>query len=117
MLSSIVIQFIHIYIIVTVFIILFIKKQYYEYKKEEEEKENIAELEYKFQFYSDKIFYLTVFKILFKHKLLTNFVDFDKMMEDAFILYDEDHVFRNECYKHGIRRRFIDYMEENKKTK
>ena len=84
MLSSIVTQIIHIYIIVTVFIILFIKKKYYEYKKEEEEKENIAELEYKFQFYSDKIFYLTVFKILFKNKMLTNFVDFDKMMEDAF---------------------------------
>jgi hypothetical protein len=116
MLSSIVTQFIHIYIIVTVFIILFIKKQYYEYKKEEEE-ENIAELEYKFQFYSDNIFYLTVFKILFKNKMLTKFVDFDKMMEEAFILYDEDRVFRNECYKHGIRRRFIDYMEENKKTK
>ena len=116
MLSSIVTQFIHIYIIVTVFIILFIKKKYYEYKKEEEE-ENIAELEYKFQFYSDTIFYLTVFKILFKNKMLINFVDFDKMMEEAIILYDEDRLFHNECYKHGIRRRFIDYMKENKKIK
>ena len=117
MLSSIVTQFIHIYIIVTVFIILFIKKKYYEYKKEEEEKENISELEYKFQFYSDSIFYLTVFKILFKNKMLTKFVDFDKMMEEALIVYDEDRLFRNECYKHGIRPRFLDYMEENKKTK
>ena len=117
MLSSMVTKFINIYIIVTVFIILFIKKKYYEYKKEEEEEERIFDLEYKFQFYSDKIFYLTVFKILFKNKMLTNFVEFDKMMEEAFILYDEDHVFRNECYKHGIRRRFLEYMEENKKTR
>ena len=121
MLSSMVTKFINIYIIVTVFIILFIKKKYYEYKKEEEEQEQeeerIFDLEYKFQFYSDKIFYLTVFKILFKNKMLTNFVEFDKMMEEAFILYNEDHVFRNECYKHGIRRRFLEYMEENKKTR
>jgi hypothetical protein len=74
-------------------------------------------MEYKFQFYSDKIFYLTVFKILFKNDLLKPFVDIDKMMEDAFELYESnDCLFRDECYKHGIRRRFIEFMKENKKN-
>jgi hypothetical protein len=106
------------FIVSTIFIIFIIKKKYYEYIKKEEEKEHIADLEYKFQFYSVNIFYMTVIKILIKHGFLKNFVNIDKMMEDAFELYDaEDSVFRDECYKHGIRRRFIDYMEENNKNK
>jgi hypothetical protein len=106
------------FIVSTIFIIFIIKKKYYEYIKKEEEKERISDLEYKFQFYSDNIFYMTVIKILIKIGFLKNFVNIDKMMEDAFELYDaEDSVFRDECYKHGIRRRFIDYMEENNKKK
>ena len=104
------------FIVYTIFIIFIIKRKYYEYIKKAEEKEHISDLEYKFQFYSDNIFYMTVIKILIKIGFLKNFVNIDKMMEDAFELYDaEDSVFRDECYKHGIRRRFIDYMEENKK--
>uniref|UniRef100_A0A6C0IHE5 Uncharacterized protein n=1 Tax=viral metagenome TaxID=1070528 RepID=A0A6C0IHE5_9ZZZZ len=104
------------FIVSTIFIIFIIKKKYYEYIKKEEEKERISDLEYKFQFYSDNIFYMTVIKILIKIGFLKNFVNIDKMMEDAFELYyAEDSVFRDECYKNGIRRRFIDYMEENKK--
>ena len=110
-------QIIHIYIIVSIFIIFIIKKKYYERKRHEQEKEEREELEYKFQFYSDKIFYLTVFKILYKNGLIKDFIDIEKMMEDAFVLYHEDSMFRNQCYKYGIRRRFIEYMEENKKNK
>ena len=110
-------QIINIYIIVSFFIIFIMKKKYYEYKRHEEEREEREELEYKFQFYSDKIFYLTVFKILYKNGLIKDFIDIEKMMEDAFVLYHEDSMFRNQCYKYGIRRRFVEYMEENKKNK
>ena len=117
MFSTLITQIIHIYIIVSIFIIFIMKKKYYEYKRHEEEREEREELEYKFQFYSDKIFYLTVFKILYKNGLIKDFIDIEKMMEDAFVLYHEDSIFRNQCYKYGIRRRFVEYMEENKKNK
>lgn len=120
MFSTVITQIINIYIIVSIFIIFIMKKKYYEYKRheeEKEEKEEREELEYKFQFYSDKIFYLTVFKILYKNGLIKDFIDIEKMMEDAFVLYHEDSMFRNQCYKYGIRRRFVEYMEENKKNK
>ena len=117
MFLTVITQIINIYIIVSIFIIFIMKKKYYEYKRHEEEKEEREELEYKFQFYSDKIFYLTVFKILYKNGLIKDFIDIEKMMEDAFVLYHEDSMFRNQCYKYGIRRRFIEYMEENKKNK
>ena len=117
MFSTVITQIINIYIIVSIFIIFIMKKKYYEYKRYEEEKEEREELEYKFQFYSDKIFYLTVFKILYKNGLIKDFIDIEKTMEDAFVLYHEDSMFRNQCYKYGIRRRFVEYMEENKKNK
>ena len=117
MFLTVITQIINIYIIVSIFIIFIMKKKYYEYKRHEEEKEELEELEYKFQFYSDKIFYLTVFKILYKNGLIKDFIDIEKMMEDAFVLYHEDSMFRNQCYKYGIRRRFVEYMEENKKNK
>ena len=117
MFLTVITQIINIYIIVSFFIIFIMKKKYYEYKRHEEEREEREELEYKFQFYSDKIFYLTVFKILYKNGLIKDFIDIEKMMEDAFVLYHEDSMFRNQCYKYGIRRRFVEYMEENKKNK
>ena len=117
MFLTVITQIINIYIIVSIFIIFIMKKKYYEYKRHEEEREELEELEYKFQFYSDKIFYLTVFKILYKNGLIKDFIDIEKMMEDAFVLYHEDSMFRNQCYKYGIRRRFVEYMEENKKNK
>lgn len=117
MFLTVITQIINIYIIVSIFIIFIMKKKYYEYKRHEEEREEREELEYKFQFYSDKIFYLTVFKILYKNGLIKDFIDIEKMMEDAFVLYHEDSMFRNQCYKYGIRRRFVEYMEENKKNK
>ena len=117
MFSTAITQILNIYIIASIFIIFIIKKKYYERKRHEEEKEEREELEYKFQFYSDKIFYLTVFKILYKNGLIKDFINIEKMMEDAFVLYHEDSMFRNQCYKYGIRRRFVEYMEENKKNK
>ena len=117
MFLTVITQIINIYIIVSFFIIFIMKKKYYEYKRHEEEREEREELEYKFQFYSDKIFYLTVFKILYKNGLIKDFIDIEKMMEDAYVLYHEDSMFRNQCYKYGIRRRFVEYMEENKKNK
>ena len=81
MFLTVITQIINIYIIVSIFIIFIMKKKYYEYKRHEEEREEREELEYKFQFYSDKIFYLTVFKILYKNGLIKDFIDILPVMK------------------------------------
>jgi len=112
--------------IIRLFIIFIIAKKYYTYKcdknkkKEEEEKEEeeyrILELEIKFKFYSDTIFYLTVSKILITNNLLDEYVNLDKMMDDSIELYNNNSNFCNECYKHGIKPRFLEYMKNYKKN-
>ena len=109
---------------VKLLIIFIIAKKYYEYNKEneakaleKEENRRIKDLEFRFKIHSDYVFYITVFKILVKNHLITEFINLDKMMEDTFILYhDDDCEFRDECYTHGIRPRFLEYMKKNKKN-
>ena len=114
--------------IIRLIIIFIIAKKYYKYKcdknkeKEEEEKEEeeyrILELEIKFKFYSDDtIFYLTVCKILITNNLLDEYINLDKMMDDSIELYNNNNSnFCNECYKHGIKPRFLEYIKNNKKN-
>ena len=74
------------------------------------EHKKIKKLEDDFKLHSDNILCLTVCKIIIDNNLIHAFVSLDKMMEKAVIMYKENQLFRIECYKNGIKPRFLEYM-------
>jgi hypothetical protein len=77
------------------------------------EEKRIKTLEENFLVHSDRVFYMTVFKIMAVNNLLIRFKDMETLMEDACDLYMTNGLFQDECYKHGIKPRFLEYMKKS----
>jgi hypothetical protein len=71
----------------------------------------ISELENKTQMYSEHTFKLIVFEILMKNKILIKYESIDEMMIDAIKLYKTNNNFKIDCYRFGIKPRFVNFIQ------
>ena len=70
----------------------------------------ISKLENETQMHSDHLFKLIVFEILMKNKILIKYESIDEMMIDAIKIYKTNENFKIDCYRFGIKPRFINFI-------
>jgi hypothetical protein len=73
----------------------------------------ISKLENEAKLYSDHLFKLIVFEILMKNKILIKYESIDEMMIDAMKLYKTNNNFKIDCYRFGIKPRFVNFIKNH----